>query len=225
MDNGRHRVFNFKLSKPDPSKFNKTLKEVFEKFNCAAKTNLSFGFILRNLDTDDYRYFYAHENNTFFGKSHLLCSKGDLVSPQDRIEKMDLVETCARERANTKWRYAVTTNVTNFCALLNNIPVGCLDAVIPQQMLRRSDVNCLVTNGYRETYRDYLCLFRAEAQTCMDQLSWKETQLSCSLTFSTSLVITQLTLEECQGITLCLLKTLKKTIISFWTLTLRTGIL
>ena len=44
--------------------------------------------------------------------------------------------------------------------------------------------------------------------TRMDQLSWKQTQLSCSVTFSTSLVMTQLSLEECQGITLCLLKTL-----------------
>ena len=76
---------------------------------------------------------------------------------------MDLIETCAQERANTKWRYALTTNVTIFCALLNIIPMGCLDAVIPEQLLRKRDVNCLVTNGYGETYKDYLCLFRAVA--------------------------------------------------------------
>ena len=130
---------------------------------CAAKINLSLGFILRNVDTDEYRYFYAHENNTFFEKSHLLCSEGDLVSLQDRVEKMDLIETCAQERANTKWRYGLFTNKTIFCALLNSIPMGCLDAVIPEQLLRRRDVNCLVTNGYGETYKDYLCLFRAVA--------------------------------------------------------------
>ena len=163
LENGRHRVFNFKLSRVDPSKISEKLKEVFEKLNCAAKINLSLGFILRNVDTDEYRYFYAHENNTFFEKSHLLRSKGDLVSPQDRVEKLDLIETCAQERVNTKWRYALTTTVTVFCALLNNIPMGCLDAVIPEQLLRRRDVNCLVTNGYGETYKDYLCLFRAVA--------------------------------------------------------------
>ena len=139
------------------------MKEVFEKLNCAAKVNLALGFILRNVDTDEYRYFYAHENNTFFEKSHLLCSKGDLVSLQDRIEKMDLVETCAQERENTKWRFALTTNVTIFCALLKSIPMGCIDAVLPEQLLRRPDVNCLVSNGYGETYKDYLCLFRAIA--------------------------------------------------------------
>ena len=76
---------------------------------------------------------------------------------------MDLIETCAQEKANTKWRYALTTNVTIFCVLLNNIPMEYLDAVIPEQLLRRRDVNCLVTNGYGETYKDYLCLFRAVA--------------------------------------------------------------
>ena len=161
MENGRHRVFNFKLSKLNPSEINEKLKEVFEKLNCAAKTNFSLGFILRNVDTDEYRYFYGHENNTFFEKSHLLCSKGDLVSLQDRVEKMDLIETCAQERANTKSPYALTMTVTIFCSLLNNIPMGCLDAVIHEQLLRRRDVNCLVTNGYGETYKDYPCLFRA----------------------------------------------------------------
>ena len=118
MENGRHRVFKFKLSKLDPSEINARLKKVFVKLNCAAKRNLALGFILRNVDTIEYRYFYAHENNTFFEKSHLLCSKREFVSLQDRVEKMDLVETCAQERENTKWRFALTTNVTIFCALL-----------------------------------------------------------------------------------------------------------
>ena len=124
---------------------------------------MALGFILRNVDTDEYRYFYAHENNTFFEKSHLLCSKGDLVSLQDRIEKMDLVKTCAQQREKTKWRFALTTNVTIFCALLKSIPMECIDAVLHEQLLRRSDVNCLVSNGYGETCKDYLCLFRTIA--------------------------------------------------------------
>ena len=41
--------------------------------------------------------------------------------------------------------------------------MGCIDAVLPEQLLRRPDVNCLVSNGYGETYKDYFCLFRAIA--------------------------------------------------------------
>ena len=51
---------------------------------------------------------------------------------------MDFDENCAQEslqnatcaQANTKWRYALTRNMRVFCALLNNMPSGCLDAVI-----------------------------------------------------------------------------------------------
>ena len=41
--------------------------------------------------------------------------------------------------------------------------MGCIEAVLPEELLRRSDVNCVVSNGYGETYKDYLCLFRAIA--------------------------------------------------------------
>ena len=41
--------------------------------------------------------------------------------------------------------------------------MGCLDAVITEQLLRVSDVNCLFTNGHGEAHKDYLCLFRAVA--------------------------------------------------------------
>ena len=57
MENGRHRVFNFKWSKPDPSEINEKLKEVFEKVNCAAKINLSLGFIYEmwtQMNTDTF---------------------------------------------------------------------------------------------------------------------------------------------------------------------------
>ena len=65
MENGRHRVFNFKLSKLNPNEINDKLKEVFEKLNCAAKVNIALRFSLRNVDTDDYRYFYAPEKSHF----------------------------------------------------------------------------------------------------------------------------------------------------------------
>ena len=41
--------------------------------------------------------------------------------------------------------------------------MGCIDAVLPEQLLRRPDVKCLVSNGYGGTYKDYICLFRAIA--------------------------------------------------------------
>ena len=69
MENGRHEVFNFQFSKLDPNLVNEKLDQAFEKLDCAAKINIALGFVLRNMETSEYRYFYAHENNTLFDKS------------------------------------------------------------------------------------------------------------------------------------------------------------
>ena len=156
-------MFNFKLSKLDPNEIKEKLKEVFEKLNCAAKLNLALGFILRNVDTDEYRYFYAHENKVFFWKISFTLLKRRLGLSSRRSSKDGSSGDVFTGEGKTKWQFALNTNVTIFCSLLRNNPKGFIDAVLPEQLLRRQYVNCLVSNGYDENYKDYLCLFRAIA--------------------------------------------------------------
>ena len=61
--------------------------EVFNKLDSAAKINIAFGFVLRNVEMVEYRYYYAYENNTLFEKSHLLCTKADLIKIQGKSKK------------------------------------------------------------------------------------------------------------------------------------------
>ena len=126
MDNERHKLFNFQMSKLDTKIINEKLGEVLNNLDSAAKINIALGFVLRNIETGEYRYFYAHENNTLFEKSHLFCTKADLITIRGKVEKFDIVEQCTQERQNTKWRFKLITNVTIFAALLKNIPMGCL---------------------------------------------------------------------------------------------------
>ena len=125
--------------------------------------NLALGFILRNVDTDEYRYFYAHANNTFFENFSFALLKRRLGLSSRQSRENGPSGDVRTGEGNTKWRFALTTNVTLFCALLKNIPMGCIDAVLPEQLLRRPNVNCLVSKSYGETYNDYLCLLRAIA--------------------------------------------------------------
>ena len=156
MENGRHKVFNFQMSKLHTKIINEKLEEVFNKLDSAAKINIALGFVLRNIETGEYQYFYAHENNTLFEKSHLLCMKADLITIQGKVEKFDIVEQCTQERQNTKWRFKLITNVTIFAALLKNIPIGCPDSVLPEPLLRHTQVNCLLSNKDKEPYKDHL---------------------------------------------------------------------
>ena len=118
MENGRHKVFNFQMSKLDTKIINEKLEEVFNKLDCATKINIALRFVLRNVETGEYCYYYEHENNTLFKKSHLLCTKADVISTQGKVEKFDIVEQCTQERQNTKWRFKLITNVTIFAAPL-----------------------------------------------------------------------------------------------------------
>ena len=55
MENGRHRVFNFALSSFDMSLLNDKLDYVFKELKCAAKVNLAFGFVLKNVEDGSSR--------------------------------------------------------------------------------------------------------------------------------------------------------------------------
>ena len=77
------------------------------------------------------RFFYAHENNTVMEKWTLVCTPGDIDNLKEKLQKMDNIDLCTRERANTKWKFYKLTNVTVFAALLKNIPMGCKVIVLP----------------------------------------------------------------------------------------------
>ena len=161
MEYGRLKVFNFQMSKLDAKIINEKLEEVFNKLDSAAKINIAFGFVLRKVETGEYRYYYTHENNTLLENSHLLCTKADLISIQGKVEKIDIVEQCTQERQNIKWRFKLITNVTIFAALLKNIPMGCPDSVLPEPLLRHKQVNCILSDKDKQPYNDHFCLFRA----------------------------------------------------------------
>ena len=50
MENGRHRNSNFAMSSFDLSLLNDKRDYVFKELSCAAKVNLAFGFVLKNIE-------------------------------------------------------------------------------------------------------------------------------------------------------------------------------
>ena len=110
------------------------------------------------------RYFYAHENNTLLDRSKLVCTHDDLAKLKDFLNQTDVIESCSRERMNTKWRFCKLTNLTVFAALLKDVPLGCMNAVLPEPLLKNHTINCLTYDqNTRQPYNNNLCLFRALA--------------------------------------------------------------
>ena len=164
MENGRHRVFKLAMSSFDISLLNDKLDYVFKELKCAAKVNIAFGFVLKNSEDGMCRYFYAHENNTIMERAKLVCTQADMTNLKDRMQKMDIVDICTRERANTKWKFYKLTNLTIFASLLKDVPMGCKDTVLPEPLLRNGNVNCITfEKNTLQPYNDNLCLFGALA--------------------------------------------------------------
>ena len=136
MENGRHRVSNFAMSSFDMSLLNEKLDYVFKELKCAAKVNLAFGFVLKNIEDGICRCFYAHGNNTIMERAKLVCRQADMSNLTDRMKKMDIVDLCTRERSNTKWKFYKLTNLTIFASLLKDVPMRCKDIVLPEPLLR-----------------------------------------------------------------------------------------
>ena len=164
IQKGRHSVFNFAVNNLTAQVIEKKMDQVLDKLKCVAKLNLALGFILKNIEDGKFRYFYAHENNTLLEQSKLVSNKDDMAKLKEILKKTDVIESCTKERANTKWRFFKLTNLTIFAALLKDIPMGCKDAVLPESLLENHTVNCLTyEQNTKKPDKDNLCLFRALA--------------------------------------------------------------
>ena len=130
----RHSVFNFAVNNLTAQVIAEKLNRVLDKLNYVAKLNLALGFILKNIEDGKCRYFYAHENNTVLQQSKLVSNKDEMAKLKRILKKTDVIESCTKERSNTKWRFFKLTNLTIFAALLRDIPMGCKDEVLLESL-------------------------------------------------------------------------------------------
>ena len=135
---------------------------MFNQLKCAAKDNLAFGFVLRNVEEETCRYFYAPENNTVEEKSNLVRTEDDMTNVRKKSQKLDIVDHWTGERGNYDWKsYKIKTN-TVFTTLIQVIPMGCEDTVFIATLLKNYNVNCLTFDrNTTQPNNRILCLFRA----------------------------------------------------------------
>ena len=164
IQKGRHCVINFAVNDLTAQVIEEKLDLVLDQLKCVAKLNLALGFILKNIEDGKFRYFYAHENNTLLEESKRVSNKDDMAKLREILKKTDVIESCTKERSNTKWMFFKLTNLTIFAALLKDIPMGCKDAVLLESLLRNLSINCLTyEQNSKKTDKENLCLFRALA--------------------------------------------------------------
>ena len=96
--------------------------------------NLSFGFILKNLENGKLKKFYAHEKNTL-DRSFCVPDITWRIWKKFWAKQMQL--KCAvyqRDKVNTKWRFYLLTYSALFSVLFKILPLDCRYAVLPESV-------------------------------------------------------------------------------------------
>ena len=154
-------VFNSAIEILDEHILRQKLDTRFQKFKCAAKFNVAFGSVLKNVADGTCRYYSAHENNTSMERSKLEATKEGLVKITSVLSNSDVIEECT---TNEKIQIRVPTNSKLSLLLLfysEKIP-WCKDAVLPKPSSINHTVNCLTDEeNTRKPYNGNLCPFRA----------------------------------------------------------------
>ena len=164
LELSRKKVHNFKLFELSHETVINKLHFVYNDLPSSAQINISFGFVLQSVhNSDEFRYFYAADNNPIFLNPVVLSNDSDLNFIKSKLRSEDFLPNLINQRPDTKWKFYCVTNVTFFVFLLSGVPLGCVQKSIPPSLLRNPLVKCFVSDCELKPYQDNLCMFRALA--------------------------------------------------------------
>jgi len=119
------------------------------------KINYSYGVILRNVETDQLRYFYGSLGNArMLDFAVLISNQDDLRSFLENICDFDMREKI--ERPNTKWVLITVINIIFFISLSPNIPVGG-GVELPSFIVNNKGLHALVKRNGRDYVATCAC--------------------------------------------------------------------
>ncbi len=79
------------------------LKFIYTQQNSSFKINCSFSFILKNIDTNVLRFYYAQENDQAFELPIVITNFDEIRNLVERISRVDVINHVSHSRPNTKW--------------------------------------------------------------------------------------------------------------------------
>ena len=90
----RYQVYNIEIdSRFTYKELYNILVEIYSFQNESYKLNLGFGFILKNVVTSEYRYYYNGINNLIFENAYTISSRKDIESFFEKLSSIDLMTT------------------------------------------------------------------------------------------------------------------------------------
>ena len=138
------------------------MREIYNQNENVFRINISFGFILRNIDDDSYRYFYAHNNDGVFQTPQTITNVEDLLDLFKKIKHLDILHTIFKQRPNSKWKVYALTNIRYVVFRMLDKTLGM--GIVPDFIKRKKCIISLdVNRSTNRPFTDYFCAFRCLA--------------------------------------------------------------
>ena len=155
--------FNFPITNDiSMDDFGEQIEEIYNGNSNAFKINLSFGVILRHVETGQCRYFAPYSNDNVFELPLLISCRSDIDKFTHRLSEIDILNYMLRQRPNTSWKPIMVCNVV-YTLFRTSFALG-HSKTLPNYVKKRKSIislDCDPSTG--KPYDDDLCMFRCLA--------------------------------------------------------------
>ena len=139
---------------------------IFREQRTAFKTNVAFGFILRNSQTDEIRYYYPSQNGYLFEDPVLVRNQEEIEELVERMAGTDWMEYLRQQKPNSQWQIAIVCCLAVYVYRIPQMPIGRGgEHILPSYIKENRGVDGLERSYDTGTsYTDNLCYFRCLAR-------------------------------------------------------------
>lgn len=132
------------------------VKYIYQQENRTFKFNIAFGFILKNIETGEYRYFKPYENLNYLPTSYFISGQEDIKTLSKDMKKLDIISHILQQRKNTKFKAVLITNVL-YSVFITDFVLG--EGIVPSYIMSNKNIVSFAKHR-NKILDDGLCFFR-----------------------------------------------------------------
>ena len=135
------------------------LTQIYKDQQNAFRINFSFGMILQNTETGEYRYYIPYFNNKILHFPFTISNRNSIRFIMFKLSKLNIIEQATAVRPSTAWTLAFITNI-QYVVFKTDFLLGQVDNF--PLFLKKNPyiIPFYIYRVTRKPFRDNLCFFR-----------------------------------------------------------------
>ena len=141
-------IYNYRLRDMNLNSLVNQLQQLFRHQTRRFKVNVSFGFMLWNMETGELRYYHSSQNHgCLLDTLWLINGQEDFDAFLQDLVMEDILEWARQQWPNSKWTVLYVTNLTVCVNHLSDHPIGCDEVQLPDYIKKHKAIIGLEMNA------------------------------------------------------------------------------